>query len=190
MSKRTVRLTESELKRVITESVKNIISELDYKTGINASKKNKEMEDEYARQYIELQKAIKNGDVPQEEGEKKLERLFDKMRNRTNRFANYASKKFNDTYLPNTKRAGMQYDPKYDSIEMDYYDTLDGRDGYYGLGTTARGSHKMKANVLTDRGYSKEDIADIMAANDEIADFEYNNYDYTKGKGWHLKDNK
>ena len=38
MSKRTVRLTESELKSIITESVKNIISELDYKTLANAEK--------------------------------------------------------------------------------------------------------------------------------------------------------
>ena len=184
--KRTVRLTESELKSIITESVKNIISELDYKTGINAARKNKEMEDEYARQYLELKDAIKNGDVPREEGEKKLNVLFNKIR-RTNKFSTYASKQFNDTYLPNTKRAGMQYDPKYDSIEMDYYDTANGRDGYYGLGTTAKGSHKMSVNTLTDRGYSKDDIADIMAANDEIADFERGNYDYTPGKSWSLK---
>ena len=37
--KNTIRLTESELKRVITESVKNIISELDWKTYANAHKK-------------------------------------------------------------------------------------------------------------------------------------------------------
>lgn len=189
MNKRTVRLTESELKRVITESVKNIISELDYKTGINAARKNKEMEDEYARQYRDLKDAIENGDVPQEEGEKKLNALFNKVR-RTNKFGKYASKQFNDTYLPNTKRAGMHYDSKYDSIDMDYYDTLDGRDGYYGLGTTARGSHKMRADFLTDRGYSKDDIADIMAANDEIADFERGNYEYTPGKSWSLKNNR
>lgn len=39
MSKRTVRLTESELKSIITESVKNIISELDWRTYANAEEK-------------------------------------------------------------------------------------------------------------------------------------------------------
>lgn len=35
MNKRTVRLTELELNNIITESVKTIISELDYKTNLN-----------------------------------------------------------------------------------------------------------------------------------------------------------
>ena len=39
MSKRTVRLTESELKSITTESVKNIISELDWKTKVYAANK-------------------------------------------------------------------------------------------------------------------------------------------------------
>ena len=44
MNKRTVRLTESELKRVITESVKNIISELNWKTYANAAAAAKDRE--------------------------------------------------------------------------------------------------------------------------------------------------
>lgn len=37
--KKTVRLTESQLKRVISESVKQVISELDWKTYRNAAEK-------------------------------------------------------------------------------------------------------------------------------------------------------
>lgn len=39
MKKNIVKLTESELKQIITESVKKVISELDWKTYQNAAKK-------------------------------------------------------------------------------------------------------------------------------------------------------
>ena len=41
--KKTIKLTESDLKQVIKESVNNILAELDWKTYANASKKRKEI---------------------------------------------------------------------------------------------------------------------------------------------------
>ena len=45
--KNTIRLTESDLKNIISESVKNIISELDYKTYANAASASKDKDDKF-----------------------------------------------------------------------------------------------------------------------------------------------
>ena len=45
--KNTIRLTESELKQIITESVKNIISELDYRTYANAASASKDKDEKF-----------------------------------------------------------------------------------------------------------------------------------------------
>ena len=42
MSKQIIRLTESDLKQMVAESTKKILSELDWKTYANAAKKARE----------------------------------------------------------------------------------------------------------------------------------------------------
>lgn len=51
--KNTIRLTESELKNIINDSIKNIISELDYKTYINAYKKAEKNGDARAKKFFD-----------------------------------------------------------------------------------------------------------------------------------------
>ena len=52
--KRTIKLRESELKRMITESVKGLINELDWKTYMNAAKKRSAQADEIRDMYKDM----------------------------------------------------------------------------------------------------------------------------------------
>lgn len=167
MSKRTVRLTESELKNIITESVKNIISELDWKTYANAARKSRERGDDWTR---------------------------------ASKFNHGANKAFRDKYgLRKLKNNG--YDLKSDFIADVPYAELDSPDerGYIAYGDREKpftknvGSVYANYDIPTDE-YDKPGLErvgdDVFGAQKDLEDYRYGNYDYTQGKGWHLKDNK
>jgi hypothetical protein len=50
-NKKTIKLTESDLHKIIKESVNNILTELDWKTYINAARKRKEQANEFRKKY-------------------------------------------------------------------------------------------------------------------------------------------
>ena len=58
MKKNIVKLNENTLRQIVAESVKNVLSEIDWKTYRNAQEKNYEKENEYNENYWKLQDAI------------------------------------------------------------------------------------------------------------------------------------
>lgn len=178
MSKRTVRLTESELKNIITESVKNIISELDHKTLKNAARK-----------------ALERGEVERAYN-------FDTAAvDAFNRDFGYDGK---DGHYRATRRYKMRdFMPKDNPI---YYDTdyhaIDGNgEEYYGaerfqLTPNEKGYYPIIPGVERRlfKDYSRplgpEAHIARQKGHDEIDNYRKGNYEYTKGKGWHLKDNE
>lgn len=58
--KNIVKLTESELKRVIFESVKQVISELDWKTDRNGAEKNRDKEKEFEKLWQDTDEQIRS----------------------------------------------------------------------------------------------------------------------------------
>ena len=188
MSKRTVRLTESELKNIITESVKNIISELDWKTYANAAKK----------------------------ASKRSKQYGDKEYKRAERFSKAASDAFNDvmgyeydyndrngrkrhgkirTDNTNTVKDGKWVpDTRLGKVTSEYDD--DGKlrgnyANYHWMNLHGNWDHRGSAYAGTE---NDDDIEDVRthwdAAKSELDNYRKGNYDYTQGKGWHLKDNK
>ena len=179
MNKNIIRLTESDLKRVISESVKQIISELDWKTYQNAANKR-------LRQSRETPERSKE--------------LWDKSWE----LGKYANEKFHDDYIGN-----YRYDTVGDKLKGKKSAKFDGHIGpsngkiAYGnvrgwnkggdeIFSTEKGVYHNHQGIVTPRQHFRDsDIADAYSrANDELWDYENGNYDYTQGKGWHLKDKK
>lgn len=177
MAKRTVKLTESELKQIITESVKNIISELDWKTYANAAKKT----------HL---KAL-DGDVSGDEYHKLLKKSNNFSKAANNAFdrdygidnGSLYTKLDNSRHGSNTPAPGGGYFPYQDDTKLKTYDRTE---------KTAWGYDYPMDDYEIERMYkwNKDDefTQKHKAANKEIQDYKKGNYDYTKGKGWHLKD--
>jgi hypothetical protein len=85
--KNTIRLTESELKKVISESVKQIISEMDWKTFQNAGIKSDELAMDIARKP-------ENAGLAPHQYSKEDKLAYDKHRRRSQEFINAAKKAF------------------------------------------------------------------------------------------------
>lgn len=207
MSKRTVRLTESELKNIITESVKNIISELDWKTYMNAGKKRLAQRGEnekYANGFDLLNQAEKS--FNRDYGSN-IE--YDKNFDRREWFDNPEEQGITRTY----GTVAGQYDGRPQNIRMQSntdvstpnsggrpYETLtsDPKRGTFitGVGSSDPDSYDIEDMFFRGYGIDKEKeplLADMIKQNhykakDEVRRYESGKYDYTKGKGWHLKD--
>ena len=131
MSKKNViRLTESQLREMISESVKNIISELDWKTYRNAAEKNKEREGEYEEMWWKIQQQIDNA-VKRDDWEtvEKLKRKQNAYTNKQIRGSNFLSASdiaFDDKFLKNTIDRLNNSDEDYTTFAMKRHD--DGSD--------------------------------------------------------------
>lgn len=168
--KNTIRLTENELKNIITESVKNIISELDWKTYANAARKASEQGNDKERSY---------------------------------RFANAASDAFNKEFgygyyvSPHREDGSMGprgYAEIYSDVERTY------RGPRIRLNQTKNTSNSLGLHGYKDYEDGEFDSTDLHdnderetqsywdAANAEMENYRMGRYDYTKGKGWHLRD--
>ena len=106
--KKTIRLTESDLHRVIKESVKQCLTELDWKTYQNAAEK------AYDR-YLD------NDDW--------------KEADRADAFADAAERSFNDTYP--RERGRFSHDMEYDAPRMTYDSPHGIASGFSGEGGSA-----------------------------------------------------
>ena len=208
MSKRTVRLTESELKNIITESVKNIISELDWKSYMNAGKKRlaqRGKNEKYANGFDLLRQAEKSFNS---EYGSNVE--YDKDFDRKEWFDNPEEQGITRTY----GSVEGQYDGHPQNIRMQAntdvstpnsgrrpYKTLTSnpkRNTTYVTGVYANDATSPHLEDMFFNGYGidkeKEPLlADMIKQNhykakDEIRRYESGKYEYTKGKGWHLKD--
>ena len=106
VKKNKIKLGESQLRKIVAESVKKVLSEIDWKTYRNAQEKNRERENEYDENYWKLQDAIeaahKRGDDKEVQ---KLQRRQDKMvKNslRTSKFGFASNDAFNDEFFANS----------------------------------------------------------------------------------------
>lgn len=173
--KNTIRLTENELKNIITESVKNIISELDWKTYANAARK-----------------ASQQAGTRYDKGNDK---------ERSYRFANAASDAFNKEfgygYYASPHRGDGSRGPRgnaeiYSDIEQTY------RGPRIRLNQTKNTTSSLGLHGYKDYEDGEFDSTDLHdnnelemrwdAANAEMENYRMGRYDYTKGKGWHLRD--
>ena len=170
MSKRTVRLTESDLHRIIKESVNNILSELDWKTYQNARHK--------ADERGGYDRSLKFGDAAQKEFNNK----YGTEDVRGDIYLNRVSAE-SDSNPSHTLERMYNYDGKgnfsnpynYDSTKafglMDKYDE--------------EGRYKRVKNPSLKRFFNnpKQEKA-YKTASKEMDDYVMGNYKYQKGKGW------
>jgi len=110
MRKNRIRLTESDLRRIVNKSVKKILreskllNELDWKTYRNAQEKALERDEEYKNKYWELerkiQKAYDNGDTDTANRlKKKQEAIVGKGSLRAMDFGFSSNRAFNDKFF-------------------------------------------------------------------------------------------
>ena len=177
--KQTIKLTESDLHRIVKESVNKVLTEMDYKTYLDAS--------------IE---ARKRGDMDywREKGVKGAPNLFNKAskyRHMSNRFSQAARDAFNRDYGYGNGRSGVD---GYQGVE------LGGGNTGYGKGLRPQGKRVdgYKTNTYDSAYDEVESPEEFFQGNQDASDAyrkavgEFNNwkdgnYEYQKGKGYQLK---
>lgn len=168
-----VRLTESQLRSVIKESVKQVLSELDWKTYQNAAKKS----------HL---KALDNDDMSDNEYHNEL----DKSR----RFRQAAEDAFNRDYGTNDTKLhsymhgskkqapGGGYFPFHDDSYIEMKKDSDTYGTYYPYG--------YNKDFEWSYGYdSSKYRPEWDRAKQELKHYQNGDFDYDDEKGWHLKDN-
>ena len=172
MKKNRIRLTESQLHNIIKESVKQMLSELDWKTYQNAAKKShlKALDNYYNMPYDE----------------------YDNEMDRSSRFRHAAEDAFNKDYGTNdTKLHSGMHGSKKPSIGGDYFPFQD--DSYITMkkGNHTYGTHSPFANNKDFEWSYEYDNSKYRPewdrAKQELKHYKNGDYDYDKG--WHLKDN-
>ena len=206
-----MKINESQLRKIIQESVKNVLSELDWKTAVNAANKSrKKVYDLAARKGltdidVEAHSAkgpngwgIHSGNTGhfpfttdrsirrREELDKELKRRIAQ----SDRLANYANKKIKDRF------GGQSYYNNYNGVGNEFPElrTWDGYPIHY---------TPYDDNLYSVHGdyycryrpdYCEEDMSDMpkdfQDNAKEMRDFHQGKYDYTPEKGWHLKESK
>ena len=194
-----IRLTESQLHRVISESVNEVLSELDWKTYANAARKEAKL------------------------GDKRTDAFIDAMRRGFNK--EYGMNSFDDDDVDLRK---ISTDGSYEMPHIvggrpignnGYYDRLvtPTEEPYYKVGPAYTRFHNIRdmfdldlpAKYPQHSAYSvgslrntsvpldmdaiePEYTEDYMKArnkgNQEVMDYQKGNYEYQKGKGWQKKD--
>lgn len=152
MNKRTIKLTESELKQVITESVKKVISELDYKTYLNAAKKR-------YQQGKNMQ-----GSELQRYGEEQFNKQYGKRR--LNRIGDRSEIETTGLYNGNVRTT-------YSGRPGDYKEVDDkGRVNYYKTDPNAQQIYQTDYNLQDPQ---------LKSAHDEYQNYQNDNYEYDNG---------
>ena len=170
--KRKIRLTEGDLRRVIGESVRQALNEIEWQTAMNAAKKRGEM----------AQAAYDRGDKA----------LASKYWNKQLSNTNAARDRFNDKHNPD----GWCYGAN-DTIEMvDPYGTYEHGDIYTkcnsknGTCNTVNGSNEFTHD--TSMMYNQDDMNRrghpmanrFQRANQEVADYQSGRAQYVPGRGY------
>lgn len=169
-----VRLTESQLHNVIKESVKQVLTELDWKTYQNAAKK---------AHLIALD------DIDDRDNE-----AYQKMLSKSARFRRAAEDAFNRDYgTDNTKLRSDMHGASKRAPGGGYFPYNDDSSVHM---TTPNGEyfdynpHGGFTKKLNDEwGYKSSEYRDEWdKATDELQNYKRGNYEYQKGKGWQKKD--
>ena len=168
-----VRLTESQLHNVIKESVKQVLSELDWKTYQNAAKKS----------HL---KALDNDDMSNNEYYNELDR--------NRRFRQAAEDAFNRDYGTNdTKLHSYMHGSNKRAPDGVYHPFDD--DSYIEMkkGINTYGTYYPYANNKDFEWSYEYDNSKYRPewdrAKQELKHYQNGDYDYDDEKGWHLKDN-
>ena len=213
MKKNRIRLTESQLHNIIKESVKQMLSELDWKTYDNAARKKY---DQWAKYYW-------RGDEEDKKNFKSYERLKDAARDAFDRDYGYSDE---DGYLKTdinnccsderiqthpVKPNGHDFETHspYFVTNQNFY----GQNGQHEPGKWCVGTVGWAGAVAASPDFDSEEEAIAYAndhnmrltpkdkisdklmskwddANKELDNFYKHNYEYEpNGRGWHLKDN-
>lgn len=182
--KQTVKLNEAQLRQIVAESVKNILSELDWKTYANARHK--------AADKGQYNRSLKFGNAAEKEfndkyafqGDEESEYAAPNVRGDI--FLNRVEAK-SDSYPSHTLMRMYDYDGKgnysnphdYDSTKA--FGLLDKYDD--------EGRYKRVKNPSLKRFFNNtEQEKAYRNASKEMDDYVMGNYDYDKEKGWHVKE--
>lgn len=210
MSKRTVRLTESDLHNIIKESVNNILSELDWKTYQSASDKSLSRAGSELNQqnidYDKVQKYLKRAKDFDDEATFQFNKDYDyNDKGRNNEYYKTTLDDFDyldDNYHNFRKFVFSNWGKSLDELSREEYIRYK---QYYlnALGITS----KLKSNnydetydyILYNMSpsryiqYGDEDALKFASdevlnaahkGNKELKDYTNRNYEYQKGKGW------
>lgn len=161
MNKKLIRLTESDLHKVIKESVNKVLTELDWKTYANAARKRLDQdEDDKAEELAYFATDRFNDDFGYDE----LDGTYDAF-----------DKPFHQDVTGHIYPCG-------NSVSMGRWSPLRAQmhAGYYPY-DTINGSH---AFIPGSKKATKNVIDKYKKATDEIDKFNYGDYKYVKGKGW------
>ena len=186
--KNTIRLTESELKNIIAESVKNVISELDWKTYANAAKK-----------------AYNKGEDRYRDFQKAAEDEFQKTHGH---YVETDNGGFEDVHLsahPGERGSVvanqqiLSNSPYAKPVTRNYaYRTGGGNQVAFthsGSNEVPNAHSKLHNNGTSKQAYTQHFGGNNMKsayekADNEAENYYNNNYEYNKGNGWKLKNNK
>lgn len=172
-NKNVMRLTEAQLHKVIKESVRQVLSELNWKTYANAAKKQLNIDKEEPAYYAN-------------DGKYESER--------TTRFKDAARKAFARQHeMPYCLAKDFRHEEgeeNYNNLMSmgDFLDSNEGSDNFYINGGNKYGSGGSYAGTPLD---DKLNFAKLLPqhAKDDIRNYNYDNYEYEpNGGGWHLRD--
>lgn len=173
------KIPESQLNRIVKESVKGVINELDWKTYANAAKKRLQQyrdsnhkDEEKFDKYWELQKAANQSFDDDYVGLMKYDTIGDKMKGKH-------SPKFDGKI--DVSRENMPY-----SAIKGY--NKSGNE----LFSTDKGIYHSFNGITTPKNFFRDaEVSDAYTrANDDLWDYNNGNYAYDNEKGWHLKESE
>lgn len=185
MKKNVVKLNENTLRRIVAESVKNVLSEIDWKTYANAANKRR-------KQYRD---EIKNG-------------IDSDKWDRAQELDNAASRALSDKFGKNLKTWGDNWNGETgDRHVMDadapwttgtnamgpeptgyYYTSSKDRNWRNGSDEYQNGDYDLYGDIPLDFKNQSEEDKQNNNIGREIDNFTHDRYAYDNEKGWHLKE--
>lgn len=183
--KNTIRLTESELKNIITESVKNVISELDYKTYANAAIKARRKHD-FDRGDRFLSGAVDafNRDYGYNDGDDYygMSNWGDEDESIFPIFSD------SEPDLPQDDDIFSNPSRYHPGLAFVTHDNNDQDTSSHYIYKTDGGKYIKNNRDSVPKSYSKKLKQAVVRGNKDLTNYAKGKYEYTKGKGWHLKD--
>ncbi len=184
MNKKLIRLTESDLHRIVKESVNKVLTELDWKTYANAEKAARGRDTSYWREkgYEPRHDAI----VKAADSRMRASRFADAAKDAFNRDYGYKNgERWDDDYAEAKFGGDFDSSQEFAPHAVGYRSKGWGNPKKYEFGT----DNDTLQSVTPEEFYQgNEDAANAYHnADNEIKNWKKGNYDYQNGKGWQLK---
>lgn len=192
--KKRVRLTESDLHRIVKESVNKVLTELDWKTYANAAKKSHE-------RALDIARKPENSNLFTYSYSNDDEKTYNKNYKRSDDFTDAAKKAFDSKYGYNDGTTKIESEREiipmlngvagYENggVWRGEWDDIEG--GYVGgcepnIGAKFWG--KGNPDIYYNGRLKNQDALDAYdRAKEEMGNYYKDKYTYHKGKGWVLK---